>query len=62
MLTLYFFFGHLLAYYNSGEASLQPNYFWVNHQNWSGVVNFHCIQVSLVMSMGFIFGCLNRGP
>lgn len=28
MLTLYFFFGHLLAYYNSGEASLQPNYFW----------------------------------
>ena len=40
----------------------------VNHQNfngeanWSGVVNFHCIQVSLVMSMGFIFGCLNRGP
>ena len=24
--------------------------------NWSGVVNFHCIQMSLVMSMRFIFG------
>ena len=23
--------------------------------NWSGVVNFHCIQTSLVMSMRFIF-------
>ena len=22
------FFGHLLAYYKSGEASFQPNYFW----------------------------------
>ena len=27
MSTLYFFFGHLLAYYNSGEASFQPNYY-----------------------------------
>ena len=24
--------------------------------NWSGVVNFHCMKVSLVMSMRFIFG------
>ena len=24
--------------------------------NWSGVVNFHCMQMSLVMSMRFIFG------
>ena len=24
--------------------------------NWSGVVNFHCAQTSLVMSMRFIFG------
>ena len=24
--------------------------------NWSGVVNFHCIQINLVMSMWFIFG------
>ena len=24
--------------------------------NWSGVVNFHCIQMSLVMSIRFIFG------
>ena len=24
--------------------------------NWSGVVNFHCMQTSLVMSMRFIFG------
>ena len=23
--------------------------------NWSGVVNFHCVQTSLVMSMQFIF-------
>ena len=23
--------------------------------NWSGVVNFHCMQMSLVMSMQFIF-------
>ena len=24
--------------------------------NWSGVVNFHCMQMSLVMSIRFIFG------
>ena len=24
--------------------------------NWSGVVNFHCMKMSLVMSMRFIFG------
>ena len=24
--------------------------------NWPGVVNFHCLQRSLVMSMRFIFG------
>ena len=24
--------------------------------DWSGVVNFHCMQMSLVMSMQFIFG------
>ena len=24
--------------------------------NWSDVVNFHCLQMSLVMSMRFIFG------
>ena len=24
--------------------------------NWSGVVNFHCMQMSLVLSMWFIFG------
>ena len=24
--------------------------------NWSGVVNVHCMQMSLVMSMRFIFG------
>ena len=24
--------------------------------NWSGVVNFHCMQMSLVMGMRFIFG------
>ena len=24
--------------------------------NWSGVVNFHCMQMSLEMSMRFIFG------
>ena len=24
--------------------------------NWSGVVNFHCMQISLVMSIRFIFG------
>ena len=24
--------------------------------NWSGVVNFHCMQISLVTSMWFIFG------
>ena len=24
--------------------------------NWSGVVNFYCMQMSLVMSMRFIFG------
>ena len=23
--------------------------------NWSGVVNFHCMQMSLVMSMRFVF-------
>ena len=23
---------------------------------WSGIVNFHCMQMSLVMSMRFIFG------
>ena len=23
---------------------------------WSGVVNFHCMQISLVMSIRFIFG------
>ena len=24
--------------------------------DWSGVVNFHCVKMSLVMSMRFIFG------
>ena len=24
--------------------------------NWSGIVNFHCMQIGLVMSMWFIFG------
>ena len=24
--------------------------------NWSGVVNFHCMQMSLVMSVRFLFG------
>ena len=24
--------------------------------NWSGVVNFHCMQMSLVVSIRFIFG------
>ena len=24
--------------------------------NWSGVVNFHCMQMSLVLSVLFIFG------
>ena len=28
----------------------------VNTTEWSGVVNFHCIQMGLVMSMRLIFG------
>ena len=27
-----------------------------SEDNWSGVVNFHCTQMSLVMSIRFIFG------
>ena len=28
----------------------------MNKSSWSGAVNFHCMQMSLVMSMQFIFG------
>ena len=28
--------------------------------NWSAVVNFHCMQMSLVMNMWFIFGDTNH--
>ena len=28
----------------------------VGEANWSGVVNFHCMQISLVVSIRFIFG------
>ena len=29
--------------------------------NWSAVVNFHCMQMDLVMSMQFVFGDTNHG-
>ena len=44
--------------YDSGrkkEQSLNEQNF-DDEANWSGVVNFHCMQRSLEMSMRFIFG------
>ena len=36
-------------------SKLQRN-FADGEANWSGVVNFHCMQMSLVISMRFYFG------
>ena len=41
------------------EESLWPNFSETlpdGEANWSGVVNFHCMQMSLVISMRFYFG------
>ena len=43
----------------SGRQKKKENLYYQNFDgeaNWSGVVNFHCIQMSLVMSMRFFVG------
>ena len=44
---------------DSSVVEKKDNFYEQNfdgEDNWSGVINFHCIQVSLLMSRRFIFG------
>ena len=39
-----------------GTSKYFSENFYAEAINWSSVVNFHCMQMSLVMMMGLIFG------